>query len=68
MQQMQDVDMLLKPIAVLLVSGLVITGDTSARHASTSRHTVLVRKDTAFKFSLLEPLDPVPAKVGDDDI
>jgi hypothetical protein len=51
MQQMQDVDMLLKPIAVLLVSGLVITGDTSARHASTSRHTVLVRKNTALKFS-----------------
>jgi hypothetical protein len=27
---------------------------------------VLVRKNTALKFALLEPLDPVPAKVGDD--
>jgi hypothetical protein len=66
MQRMQDVDMLLKPITVLLVIGLVIPGDTGAQQASTSPRTVLVRKNTALKFSLLEPLDPVPAKVGDD--
>lgn len=57
--------MLLKPFAVLLVIGLVISSD-AGQQASTSPHTVLVRKNTALKFALLEPLDPVPAKVGDD--
>jgi hypothetical protein len=58
--------MLIKPFALLLVIGLVIPGDAGAQQASTSPHTVLVRKNTTLKFALLEPLDPVPAKVGND--
>jgi hypothetical protein len=56
--------MLLKPIAVLVVIGLVIPG--GAQQASTSPHTVLVRKNMALKFALVEPLDPAMGKVGDD--
>ena len=48
------------------VIGLVIPGDASALQPSPSSHTVLVRKNTALKFALLEPIDPRPAKVGDD--
>jgi len=58
--------MLIKPFAVLLVIGFVIPGDASPQQASTSLHTVLVRKNTALMFALLDPLDPLPAKVGDD--
>jgi hypothetical protein len=58
--------MLLKPCAVLLVVALAIPGDAGAQQASTSAHTVVVRKNSALMFALLKPLDPISAKVGDD--
>ena len=54
----------LKFFAGLLAVALALPGDTGAQQASTSPRTVLVRKNTALKFALLEPLDPVAAKVA----
>src|ERR1700684_2096772 len=56
----------LKFFAGLLSVALALSGDAGAQQASTSPHMILVRKNTALKFALLEPLDPVPAKVSDD--
>ena len=56
----------LKIFAGLLAVALALPGDAGAQQASTSPHMVLVRKNTALKFALLEPLDPVSAKVSDD--
>jgi hypothetical protein len=56
----------LKFFAGLLAVALALPGDAGAQQASTSPHMVLVRKNTALKFALLEPLDPVSAKVSDD--
>jgi len=54
----------LKFFAGLLSVALALSGDAGAQQASTSPHMVLVRKNTALRFALLEPLDPVP--VSDD--
>jgi hypothetical protein len=56
----------LKFFAGLPSVALALSGDAGAQQASTSPHMILVRKNTALKFALLEPLDPVPAKVSDD--
>ena len=56
----------LKLFAVLLAVARTLPDDAGAQQASTSVHTVLVRKNTALKFVPLEALDPASARVGDD--
>jgi len=50
----------------LLTIGLAMSGDVGAQQASVSPQIVRIRKHTALKFTLVQPLDSAAAKVGDD--
>lgn len=54
-----------RAIAVLTI-GLVISANVGAQQASVSTQTIRIRKHTALKFALVQPLDSAAAKVGDD--
>ena len=55
---------MLKRIVALLAVGLMVSADADAQKVSASSQTV--RKHTALKFVLLQPLSSATAKVGDD--
>jgi len=52
--------------ASLLAIGLVVSADVGAQQASASTQIVSIRKHTALKFALVQPLDSAAAKIRDD--